>query len=419
MTCSGLTNLITTIKIIKMSEIQQKTTHVPVEFVAMMAMLMSVVALSIDTMLPALGIMGADLAAAHPNEAQYIISSIFLGMAIGEFLSGVVSDSFGRKRVLYTGLAIYLVGSLICFFSQTMTEMLVGRFIQGLGVSAPYVVSIAIIRDKFSGRPMAKVMSLVMMVFIMIPVVAPAIGQAITMAATWRYIFSLGIVYALMAALWVGLRLEETLPKAKRTKLCIPTFMRNLRTIFTNRKVVCYMLCMGCIFGALIGDLNSAPQIFQGKYGVGEMFVVYFGLQALAFGLSSLLNSVFVERLGMRYISIRAVAMMTVMSLAMVALSYTMEIGFWLFFSYGTVLLFCVGVLFGNLNALALEPLGEMAGMAASVISGIYLVIAMILGTIIGQMYDGTLLPVLLGFSVLGVAAWLLLAIADKEVKAL
>lgn len=388
------------------------------EFVALMAILMSVVAISIDAMLPALGMIGESLQVTHPNQAQYIISCIFAGMAIGQLISGPLSDAVGRKPLLFMTLALYLVGSVVCLSAQTIEVMLVGRFIQGLGVSGPYVSCMSIVRDKFHGRAMAKVMSLIMMIFIMVPVVAPAIGQTIVKFGSWHYIFVLYISYAIAVGVWVSLRLDETLAVENRVPFRLATMLQSAKIVLTNRQTVGYTACMGCVFGALIGDLNCAQQIFQVQFGVGEMFVVYFGLQALAFGFSSLLNSRWVERLGMRYICSRALIVLSAASAVFLALHYVVQIQFWMFFFYGVILLFCVGLLFGNLNALALEPMGHIAGIASAIIGAASNVIAIPLGTLIGQMYDGTLVPIVAGFSALGIMAWLCLHHAAKPVAA-
>lgn len=387
------------------------------EFIALMAALMSVVAISIDAMLPALGIIRDAFQTSHPNDVQLIISCIFVGMAVGELICGPLSDAYGRMKVLYTYLGIYLLGSIVCLFSDTLEHMLVGRFIQGLGVAGPFISCMSIVRDTYSGRTMAKVMSLVMMVFIMVPVIAPAIGQGIIMVTSWRALFILYIVYAVLIGLWAYFRLHETLPAEKRVALTIPNLLKDLKIIFSNRQTMCYTLCMACVFGALIGDLNSSQQIFQEQYSVGKMFVVYFGLQALAFGGASLMNSRWVETYGMRYICLRALVVMTAVSIVFVSLQFAIDITFWMFFIYGVVVLFCVGLLFGNLNSLALEPMGHIAGLASAIISATSNLVAIPLGTIIGQLYDGTIFPLSAGFAILGVFAALFLIVASPKTQ--
>ncbi len=385
------------------------------EFIAMMAVLMSVVAISIDAMLPALGIIGKAMGVTHPNQAQYLISCIFLGMAIGQLICGPLSDAIGRKNILYGSISLYLVGSVMCLLARSIEVMLLGRFIQGLGVAGPNVACISIVRDRFSGRPMARMMSLVMMIFIMVPVIAPAIGQSLMLVSSWHAIFVLYIVYALAVLLWITLRLPETLLPENRIPFRIGTILHSAKRVVTNRRTIIYTICMGFTFGAMIGDLNSAQQIFQVQFGVGEMFVVYFGLQALAFGAASLVNARMVERLGMRYICLHALSVMSGTSLLFLALHAIIPITFWWFFFYGVILLFCIGLLFGNLNALALEPMGDIAGTAAAIIGATSISLAIPLGTLIGQLYDGTLIPLASGFALLGLGALGLMLWVEKR----
>jgi DHA1 family bicyclomycin/chloramphenicol resistance-like MFS transporter len=389
----------------------------PREFIALMALLMSVVAISIDATLPALGIIGEYLGVDHPNQAQYIISSIFAGLAIGQLISGPLSDAYGRKRVLYIGLSLYLLGTVICLMAKNLEVMLLGRFIQGLGISGPYISTIAIVRDKYSGRGMAKIMSLIMMIFIMVPAIAPAIGQAMLYIGSWHYIFVMYIVYSLGVGAWVHFRLEETLPKKKRVPFQLKNIIDAAKTVFTNRVTMTYTVAMGFVFGILVGDLNTIQQVFLVQFEVGQMFAVYFGLQALAFGASSLVNSLLVERLGMRYICIRSTLALAITSLIFLIINASIEVEFWMFFAYGAVLLFCVGMLFGNFNALAIEPMGHIAGTASAIIGCSSTIIGIVSGTIIGQIYDGELTPIIAGFMVLSFLAFLVIRSERSEFK--
>jgi len=286
--------------------------------------------------------------------------------------------------------------------------MLLGRAIQGFGASGPYIACMSIIRDKFSGAEMARVMSFVMMVFIMIPVIAPALGQGIMLLTSWNFIFVLYVGYSIAVLIWITISLQETLPPEIRVPFSLKNIHNGIRKVFSNKKTVLYTVCMGLVFGALIGDLNSAPQVFQGQFGVGKMFVVYFGLQALAFGLSSVVNAKFVEKYGMDYICLRAFIIIAVSSIIFLLMHFICEIKFYMYFIYGLILMFCCGMLFGNLNSLAMEPMGEIAGLASAIISFFSSIISTISGTIIGQMYDGTLIPILIGFIILSITAFIL-----------
>ncbi len=387
----------------------------PGEFTLLTALLMSIVAISIDALLPALGFIRADIPLQHPNQAQYLISAIFLGMAFGQLVCGPLSDATGRKKVLYGGIALYLLGSLICFFAEDINGLLLGRFIQGLGVSGPYVSAISIVRDKYVGRDMARIMSLVMLIFIMVPAIAPSLGQAVLLISSWRYIFVLYIVYALIIGVWIFARLEETLPPEKRIPLSLAGFAAGFKEVVTHPVTMSYTLCMGLFFGSFMGYLNSSQQIFQGLYGTGKLFTVYFGLLALLFGLASLFNSRFVGKWGMDLIASWATKTIVISSAAFLVLQWFISPGLSLFLAYAAVLFFCFGLVFGNVNAMAMEPMGHVAGIASAVIGAVSSIISMTLGTWIGQMFNNTLLPITLGFFFLGGLAYGVMRIARSH----
>lgn len=384
------------------------------EFTILMALLMSIVAISIDALLPALGVIGPELQVSHPNHAQYLIGFIFIGMAIGQLVCGPLSDALGRKKILYVGITLYLIGSVIGYFAQNLETMLLGRFIQGLGVSGPYVSAISIVRDKFSGRDMAQAMSLIMMIFILVPAIAPSLGQAILHVAGWRDIFVLYIVYALVIGGWIVLRLEETLPPEKRIPFKPANLKHGLIEVLNNRVTVGYTVCMGICFGSFIGYLNSSQQIFQTQFLTGDMFTIYFGVLALILGVASLMNSRFVQKLGMRYICFRSIFAIVTASAVFLVINLIMPVTLWMFLAYAAVLFFSFGLMFGNLNALAMEPMGHIAGMASAIIGSISSVMSLTLGTWIGQMYNGTLIPLTCGFLGLGFLSWLAMFWAES-----
>lgn len=385
------------------------------EFTLLVALMMSIVAISIDALLPALSIISTEITMAYPNQVQLVISSLFLGMALGQLVCGPLSDATGRKKVLYSGILLFLAGSLLCFFAQDITTLLIGRFIQGLGVSGPYVSAISIVRDKYAGRDMAKVMSLVMMIFIMVPALAPSLGQAILLVASWRYVFVLYAVYSIAIGLWIFLRLEETLPKEKRIPFSVTGFVDGFKEVIFNRITMSYTLCMGLFFGSFVGYLNSSQQIFQVQFGTGKMFTVYFGVLALVFGVASLVNSQFVEKWGMHYISKRAVWGIILGSGLFLALHAACEIQLWMFMIYASVLFFAFGLIFGNVNAMAMEPMGHVAGIASAIIGSVSSIISMVIGTTIGQFYNNTLIPVTTGFFVMTILALLMMHFAEGK----
>lgn len=381
----------------------------------LIALLMSIVAISIDALLPALGFISNDIPLSHENQAQYIISALFLGMAIGQLVCGPISDATGRKKVLYAGIVLFFCGSLMCFFAQDINTLLIGRFIQGIGVAGPYVSAISIVRDKYAGNEMARVMSLVMMIFIMVPALAPSLGQAVLLVSSWRYIFVLYIVYALIIAIWIYFRLEETLPKEYRIPFSTQGFIEGFKEVVSNHSTMSYTVCMGLFFGSFLGYLTSSQQIFQDLFHTGKLFTVYFGILALVFGVASLVNARFVEKWGMDFLCTGAVQGIIVSSGLFLIALLLLPTNFWLFMIYAAVIFFCFGLVFGNFNAMAMEPMGHVAGIASAIIGATSSILSMLIGTTIGQLYNGTLIPVTCGFLILGTIALVILQIARKK----
>jgi DHA1 family bicyclomycin/chloramphenicol resistance-like MFS transporter len=379
------------------------------EFTLLMALLMSVVAISIDALLPALGMIGAELGVTDINRTQLVITFIFAGMAIGQLVAGPVSDAMGRKPVLYAGLALYLAGSLFCWLARDFELLLAGRLLQGLGVACPYVTAVSVVRDKYAGRDMARIMSLIMMIFILVPAIAPSLGLGIVAVAGWRAIFLFYVVYAVAVGGWIAFRLEETLPPERRAPLTPRAFAHGFHTVIANRTTTFYMAAMGLTFGALIGYLGASRQIFQDQFHAGNSFALYFGGLALLLGVSSMLNSHFVGRWGMRNICGWAATAIVAASALFLGLQAVMPVTLVMFLAYAGLLFFAFGLMFGNLNAIAMEPMGDVAGMASAIIGATSSVISLALGTLIGQLYDNTLRPIALGFLLLGLVSWLLI----------
>lgn len=384
------------------------------EFIVLMASLMSVVAISIDAMMPALGIMGADLKVEFPNQVQFIIGFIFMGMTVGHLFWGPLSDAIGRKKVLYSGLAIYTVGSVVCYFAQNIDILLFGRIIQGFGVSAPYVTSVAIVRDKYAGRDMARIMSIVMVIFILVPAIAPSLGQGILYIATWRAIFLLYIVMAALIATWAYFRLDETLHPEDKIPFSAKAILHGFGIVFKTRITVCYTVAMGICFGSFLGYLNSCQQIFMEKFAVGEKFALYFGALALVLGVASLLNSRIVQKFGMQKICERSTFAIILISALFLAVNLTVDVELWMFLAFAASIFFAFGLMFGNLNAIAMEPMGHIAGIASAVTGAMSSAMSMTIGAVIGQLYDGTLIPVVTGFLVLNMVSFTMMRVAGR-----
>lgn len=390
------------------------------EFIVLMAMLMSIVAISIDAILPALDVVRSDFALANANHAQYLIGLIFIGMAVGQLVWGPLSDAKGRKPVLYAGILLYLAGSVICYLAPSFEILLAGRLIQGLGVAGPYVTSVSVVRDKYAGRDMAQIMSVIMMIFIMVPAIAPSLGQGILYIGSWRSIFVLYIGYALAITVWLFFRMEETLAPQNRISFTRAHLLHGLKEVVSNRVTIGYTICMGICFGSFIGYLNSSQQIFQSQFGTGELFTVYFGVLALVLGVASLANSRFVQRLGMHYICVRAFGAIVLASALFLSLHLLVDITLWMFLAYAVALFFSFGLVFGNLNAIAMEPMGHIAGIASAITGAISSVMSLAIGGFIGQLYNNTLVPMTTGFFVLGLLSLATMFWAEKgRIKAL
>ncbi|OMH32206.1 multidrug effflux MFS transporter [Motiliproteus sp. MSK22-1] len=389
------------------------------EFICLMAILMSLLALSIDAMLPALGQIGTSLELENPNDGQLVITTVFLGMAMGLMLYGPLSDSYGRKSALYLGLCIFLVGNLISLFSTDFTFMLIGRIFQGFGAAACRVVTLAMIRDKFEGPEMGRVMSLIMVFFILVPALAPTLGQAVLFFADWRAIFAVISMVGLVSLLWLFFRQPETLPGDKRLGFSVTVITMGIAETLRHPVTRVYMIAAGVIFGSFVGYLSSAQQILQIQYQLGDSFSLYFGGLALAIGLSSFANSKLVMKFSMERLCLFSLAAFSIISFAF--LLYTrMSSGhppLIPFISYLAMVFFCFGILFGNLNTLAVQPLGHIAGVATSVISSIQTLLSIVVGGVIGQSYNGTVQPLVLGFLVCGLSSLAILLLVQKRAQ--
>jgi DHA1 family bicyclomycin/chloramphenicol resistance-like MFS transporter len=387
------------------------------EFVVLMAFIISMVALSIDAMLPALPEIAADLAFERPNDSQFIISMLFVGMGFGQIVFGPLSDSIGRKPAINIGFLVFIIGCLVSIFARDFNDMMMGRLLQGLGAAGPRVVATALIRDCYEGREMARVMSFVMTIFILVPVIAPAIGQLIITYSDWHSIFILFLILAIIALTWFSLRQPETLSEDKRIRFSMARVTSDINTIISIPSAIGYTITMGFIFGAFIGYLSSSQQIFQQQYGLGNQFPLYFGILATSIGLASLINSQLVMRFGMRRLSHIAMISIAVLSAAFVLIAYHYQghPPLFLLMAYLLGVFFFMGILFGNLNALAMEPLGHIAGLGAAVVGSVSTLISVVIGVLVAGAYNGTVLPLVMGFAVLSIACLIAIYWTEKS----
>lgn len=385
-----------------------------VEFITLVAALMALNALAIDVMLPALPYMGEALGISHENERQFVVGTYMLGFGIAQLVFGPITDRFGRRAPLFVGLVIYLVCAFAATFAPTFGVLLALRFVQGLGAAGTRVIAVAVVRDKYSGREMAEVMSLTFMIFMAIPIIAPGIGQVILLSGPWHNIFIFMGGLATVIALWAFFRLPETLRPEYRRPLSVKSIFDGFKIVVTNRVAFSYGLAGTFLFGAMFGFISASQQIFVEIYGLGPYFPVAFAAMAGFIAIAQFINSRVVRRVGMRRIAHSAILVYLAGSIVWLILALLGPIPFPVFFANFLVIQFVFGWAASNMNSLSMEPLGAVAGTAASVFGFTQTVGGAVLGTIIGQQFNGTLVPNATGYVVMGCLVLGCVLIAEK-----
>ncbi len=374
-----------------------------VEFIALIALMMALTALSIDLMLPALPKIGAALGVSDANNRQIVIISYVLGFSVGQLAYGRLSDRFGRKPVLMFGLAVFIAGSLVASLSSSFLLLLGARTVQGLGAAAPRVIAIAIVRDLYAGRQMARVMSFAMMVFIIIPVVAPSLGQGLLEVGTWRLSFDVLLLVGLVLSVWAGLRLPETRDEGEGAE---PLGLgASLKLALETPQTIGYAIAGGFMFGCLMSYVSSAEQVFVDVYRLGTDFPVVFGAIASLMAVAAGTNAHLVERLGMRRVSHVALTGFIAVSLILAGAAAAGLATLLVFAPLMGLLFFQFGLIAPNFNALAMEPQGHNAGMASSLVGFTMTGAGAVFGGMVGHFFDGSILPLALGFSGLSLLA--------------
>lgn len=382
------------------------------ERIILYALLTSLTSISIDALLPALRQIGEEVGVAPPLSTQHIISLFIFGMAFGELFLGPLSDAIGRKNALVLGLCLYAVGTITALLAGSLEMVILGRFLQGMGASGPKIATRAMIRDQFEGDAMARVMSFMFMLFIFVPMLAPALGQGLISLAGWRSVFGICLVIALLLGIWLLMRHPETLPATKRIVFRPTLLVRNGGRILSKRRVTLLIIATGIVFGAQLLYLSTAADLFFDAYGIKETFPFYFAIMATGIGLASYLNARLVQKLGMD-----AMARAAFIGLASVGLFMLLASMLWggrlplvALMVFGFSAFFAIGILFGNLNAMAMRSLGQVAGLGASLIASGSSFVATLYAIGIGSFYDGTAMNLAIGFFVAGVGA---LALAE------
>jgi MFS transporter, DHA1 family, multidrug resistance protein len=384
------------------------------QFVAMVAALMAMNALSVDIMLPALGVMGDALHFATANQRQWIVTSYLVGFGGAQLIYGPLSDRFGRKPVLLFGIGLYISVSLAAALAQSFEILIAARMLQGVGAAATRVLAVSIARDRFSGRQMARVLSLAMLIFLAVPMMAPAIGQLILLVAPWRWIFGALAGLGLLLALWVTLNLPETLRPEHRRPVSYASWLDASRFALTNRWGVGYMLAMICVTGGNWSYLSSAQQIFVDRFGVGVLFPLLFAINAGCEAIGSLFNARIVGSVGTRIISQAAMfGLLTMASLhAVVAcLGYETLVTFCIFQASMTI---CTSLMAANFSAMAMQPMAHIAGAAASIQGFCTTIGAVLISVTVGQSFDGTTMPLAFGYLAIGTLIVVIVFITER-----
>ncbi|AJE47256.1 multidrug effflux MFS transporter [Celeribacter indicus] len=366
-----------------------------IEFTILLALMFATVAFSIDAMLPGLPDIAADLTPDDVNRAQLVLTSFVFGMGFGTLVSGPVSDHWGRKPIILFGLGLYITGALIAGFSGSLEVMLAGRVLQGMGAAFPRTVGVAMVRDLYEGREMAKITSFVMTIFMVAPAAAPSIGAFIIAGFGWHGIFASFVLLALIVGTWLGLRQDETLLPENRRHLNWTDLAGGVREVFGNYNVRIYIAILTLGFAQMFAILSSVQQIYETTYGMADTFPYWFGATALVSAAGAILNGNLVSRLGMHFmIRLGYSISLTASTIALVLNLAGFTDSFAIFFLW-TVAMFSIAALtFGNLNALALSPLGRLAGLANSLIGATFTMGSVLIAAPVGLMFNGTAIPV-------------------------
>lgn len=384
------------------------------EFVAFFAGLMATNAIAIDSMLPALPQIGQSLAIDTANHTQLVITAYLLGFGGAQLIYGTLADRFGRRKVLLFGLALYTIASVGALFAGSLEVMLAARAVQGVGSAATRILAITIVRDCYSGSHMARVMSLAFLVFLSVPILAPSIGQAIMLVAPWRAIFLMLCLLGAILFFWTLTRLPETLHPEDRSPISLGAITHAFDLIVHSRVTVGYVLAMTMVMGGLFGFINSAQQVFADAFKSAELFTLIFAMIAVFMAASSLLNARVVEKLGMRRVSHAALFGYCAVTLVHAAVVLAGAENIWTFSALQGAMMFFFGLMVSNFNSMAMEPVGHIAGTASSVLGFVSTAGGALLGFALGQHFDGTTLPLTMGFVMLSLAAVAFVLFAER-----
>jgi MFS transporter, DHA1 family, multidrug resistance protein len=388
-----------------------------IEFILLVALLMALVSATINMLLPAFQAITNDFQLKNQNQIQLSISLLYLGLGVSQLFYGSLSDSIGRKPTIYIGLALFILGCIISYQSSNLTVLLIGQILQGFGLGAPRVMSVAIVRDKFEGREMARVMSFIMVIYVLTPTVAPILGQSILIISNWRILFVVYVIFGVVMFLLFKYRMPETLAKEKQKSFTLKHTIKATNEVFKNKKSLSYIIILGLYSGVFIAYLNLSQAIFEIQYHLEERYPYYFAFLALSIGLASFINGKLVTQLGMKKL-IETAVLGSILSVILFFITYYfIPVPFWVFLFFMFVQLFSYGILVGNLSALAMQPLGHIAGLGASIVGAVSTLISVPLSIFIGSFYNNSTLPIAVGFFVIGIISMLLFYFVNRIYK--
>jgi len=385
------------------------------EFVVLIAAIMALNPLAMDMMLPALPEIGAAFRVTDANHLQTVLSTFLLGFGVGQFVIGPLSDRYGRRPVLIGGMILYGIASALTLIAPSFETLLLARALQGLSTAATRVIATSVVRDCYVGRRMASVMSLAQMIFISVPVLAPSLGQLVMFAShEWHSVFVVLLLFGVVILGWTALRLPETLDEDKRKSLAVRDVLGYFRETLTNRQTLGYALAAGCLMGTMFAYVFSAQQVFTEIYRLGNRFPLAFAAIALGVAVAGFVNARIVGKLGMRVISHAALIGFMAASLIMIIAANLDMLVLPLYMLLATITMFTFGLMISNFTALAMEPLGHIAGTASSLYGSITTLIGIAFGSAIGQAYDGTMIPLTTGFFACTVIALAVVLVTER-----
>ncbi len=385
------------------------------EFIVLLAALFSMIAFSIDSILPALPDIAATMVPDNVNRAQLVITSFVIGTGLGQLFFGPLSDAFGRRVSMASGFALYMVAAAAAYRAQSLEALLFWRFVQGLGAAGPRTNAMALTRDLYEGRTMAKVTSMAFTFFVLVPAVAPLVGQWVIQGFGWRHMFTTYVLVAFLILMWFLIRQPETHPIEKRRSMRLRPVIEAFGIVLSNRVTLLYMFIITLAFGQLMAYLSSAQQIFVDVLGTGTSFPLYFALVTILSAVSGLINSALVLKFGMRRLAMIGFATQACLAGTTLVLWAILEpegsMALWLFVAWSITLFFLNGLSFGNLNALAIQPLGHVAGTAAALIGALPTMLSVLIAAPVGLAFNGTPLPLLIGVTLCSGLSFLLIQI--------